>query len=72
MKAKAYKVEILVLDPENCRNEDDVKYFLENVKYLYPKVKSIQSREIEWDDDHPLNHKDTQDQAYKDLFGEEE
>jgi hypothetical protein len=56
MKAKAYKVEILVLDPENCRNEDDVKYFLENVKYLYPKVKSIQSREIEWDDDHPLNH----------------
>jgi len=69
MKAKAYKVELLVLDPENCRNEDDVKYFLENVKYLYPKVKSIQSREIEWDN-HPLNHKDTHDQAYKDLFGE--
>jgi hypothetical protein len=70
MKAKAYKVELLVIDLENL-NEDDVKYFLENVKYLYPMVKSIQSREIgEWSDDHPLNLVDTHDQAYKDLFEE--
>jgi len=70
MKAKAYKVELFVLDLENCINEDDVKYFLENVKYLYSVVKSIQSREIDWDDAHPINRKDTHDQAYKDLFGE--
>jgi len=70
MKAKVYKVELLIIDPENCRNQDDVIYFLENVKYLYPKVKSIKTAEIDWDDDHPLNKKDTQDQAYQELFEE--
>jgi hypothetical protein len=73
MKTKVYKVELLVIDHEHCCSEDDVRFFLENVKYsyLYPKVKSIQSRVIEeWTDDHPLNQKATCDQAYKDLFGE--
>jgi hypothetical protein len=70
MKAKVYKVELLIIDPENCRNQDDVIYFLENVKYLYPKVKSIKTAEIDWDDDHPLNKKDTQDQACQELFEE--
>lgn len=65
---KAYKVEILVLDFEHMP-EGDIVYFIENIKHLYPKVMSIQSKEIgEWNDDHPLNRKDTAKQTYDDLW----
>jgi hypothetical protein len=68
---KAYKVEVLVLDHE-CVGEDGVVYFLENVKYLYPKVMSIQSKEIgEWDYDNPLNRRDEAcREYYEHLFGD--
>ena len=66
---KAYKVEVLVLDNEQL-GEDSIKYLLENVKWVYPKIMSIQSKEIgEWDDDHPLNKKDEAEQYYQELFG---
>ena len=65
---KAFKVEILVLDFEHMP-EGDIVYFIESIKHLYPKVTSIQSKEIgEWDDDHPLNRKDTAKQTYDDLW----
>lgn len=68
MKAKAYKIELFILDVEGIR-EENVIYFLENVKYLYPKVMSVQSRELgEWYDDHPINKKDTYKQTYDELF----
>jgi hypothetical protein len=56
---KAYKVELLVLDLNNVGvNESTLLYDLE---YLFPKVMSVQSKEIgEWDDDHPLNKGDTE------------
>jgi hypothetical protein len=68
---KAYKIELLVVDHENC-GEDEIIFYLENVKYIYPSVMSIQSKDIgEWDDDHPLNKIDTAKQTYDDLFGDE-
>lgn len=69
---KAYKVELLVLDHENT-GEDGITFFLENVKYIYPKVMSIQSKEIgEFEDDHPLNQRDQCRQFYEELFKEEQ
>jgi hypothetical protein len=51
-------------------SEDDIVYFIENIKHLYPTVMSIQSKEIgEWNDDHPLNKKDTVKQTYEELWG---
>ncbi len=62
---KAYKVELLVLDHENigvCKET-----FREDFEYLFPRVMSIQSKEIgEWDDDHPLNFGDIE--FYNNLF----
>jgi hypothetical protein len=62
---KAYKVELLVLDHENigvCKET-----FREDFEYLFPRVMSIQSKEIgEWDDDHPLNRGDIE--FYNNLF----
>ena len=67
-KAKAYKIELLVVDFENFP-EDEIIYLLENVRHLYPSVMSIQSKEInDWDDDHPLNNRNTAKQAYKEMF----
>jgi hypothetical protein len=66
---KAYKVEVLVLGFEDM-SEDDIVYFIENIKHLYPTVMSIQSKEIgEWNDDHPLNKTDTIKQTYEELWG---
>lgn len=63
---KAYRVELLVVDTESV-GESEVTYLLQNVKDLYPKVKSVQSRDIgEWHDNHPLNQGD--EKYYQELF----
>ena len=68
MKAKAYKIELLVVDFENTP-EDEITYLLENVRHLYPSVMSIQSKDIDdWDDDHPLNKFDTMKQTCEEMF----
>lgn len=69
---KAYKVELLVID-HNDVGEGEITFVLEDVKYIYPKVMSIQSKDIgEWDDDHPLNQRDQYRPFYEKLFKEEQ
>jgi hypothetical protein len=69
---KAVKVEILILDFDGL-GEDEIISVIENTRYpnhcISPDVKSIESVEIEWDDNHPLNMKSTCDDAYNELFG---
>lgn len=68
MKAKAYKVELFVLDTEGIPQEEIIS-MLERTRYLYPSVVSIEGRELgEWKDDHPLNKPDTFQQTYNSLF----
>ena len=70
MKPKVYKMTLQVIDFEGT-SEEDIISTIENSKYFCVNVKDICSREIgEWNDDHPLNKKDTCDQAFKDLFKE--
>ena len=65
---KAYKVELCILDTE-LLGEATIVDILEGVKYVYPKVKSIQCRDIgQWHDNHPLNLGD--EQYYKELFSD--
>lgn len=69
---KAYKVELLVIDHDDV-GEGEITFVLEDVKYIYPKVMSIQSKDIgEWDDDHPLNQRDQYRPFYEELFKEEQ
>ncbi len=65
--AKVYKMEIIVIDFEE-RTEDAVCFYVENLRNLSSRVLSLQSVEVEWDDDHPLNRKDTQDAEVARLF----
>jgi hypothetical protein len=68
MKAKVYKIVLSIVDLDNMP-EEDVRYFLENVKYLDPSVISLETRDIEeWDDNHPLNQKETFKEEFERLF----
>ena len=67
MKANVYKIELLVIDTELYGTED-VIYTIQNEKYLSPEVMQIESVEVEWSDDHPLNNESTQEKAFYELF----
>lgn len=71
MKMNVYKIELCVLDFD-CLGEEEIKRVIENQKYpnycISPVVKTIESREIEWSDDHPLNKQTTADDEYRRLF----
>ncbi len=64
---KAYKLEILVIDFDEVG--DEIPSMIENARYpnhcINPDVKSVKVIDIgEWDDNHPLNKKDTSDEYY--------
>lgn len=68
---KAIKVELIFINHENIREEEDVRHELKNVKYLYPTILSLKSKEIgEWHDDHPLNKKETFSKTAKEIFNQ--
>jgi len=57
---KIHRITCLIVDP-NHPDTPASEYIglLENCKYVYPTVLSVESAEIgEWDDAHPLNHSD--------------
>jgi hypothetical protein len=70
-KTKVYKIELLIVDHDNI-GEDGVVALLENQRYpnraIYPSVQSIETREVYWSDNHPLNNLNTADEAYRKLF----
>jgi len=73
---KAYKIEIFVIDRDDI-GEEAVKQELECASYgndcIMPVVKSLKSADIgEWDDDHPLNKKDSCEAEYNRLFHSED
>ena len=68
-----HRVTICVLDFENW-NADEIRRVLDRDVFstaTYPSVMSVESRTIEhWTDDHPLNRKDTEADAMRELFDE--
>jgi len=69
MRATVYKAVLCIVDHEDMP-EESVINLLENVRYLYPNIISLESREIEeWDDEHPLNKKGTYEKTFEELFG---
>ena len=71
MKATVYKVTLSVLDFEGM-SQDDVINELENSRYLSVRVRDIESKAVEWSDDHPLNKRDTAESEFRRLFPEAE
>lgn len=70
---KVFKVELMITDHDKV-GEDGIISMLENTKFanwsISPTVMAIESREIEWTDDHPLNKFPTMKAAFEELFAE--
>ena len=57
---KAYKFEIIGFDPNGDCDLGSMIYELKTQKYFCSSIISVQSTEIdEWDDNHPLNNRNT-------------
>lgn len=72
---KVHKVILLVVDHDNL-GPDEVAGVLEHTRYpndcMYPSVMAIETKEVEWSDEHPLNRTDTHHIAFQQLFGDAE
>lgn len=68
---KVYRVELMIVDMDDIGGEA-IRDELENGHYgndcISPAVMLIDSRDVDWSDDHPLNKSGTADQAFADLF----
>lgn len=69
---KVHKVTILIVDSDDL-GKVAVRETLESTHYpnhcIAPQVMAIESVEVEWCDEHPLNRSDTVHAEYKRLFG---
>lgn len=66
---RVYKIELMVIDHENLGDEG-IKAALENTKYVFASVMGMDSRPIEWTDEHPLNNRRTSKAALEEMFAE--
>jgi len=69
---KVYKIEICIIDHDQL-GEKEIRDVIKHTRYpnhcIYPHIMSVEERDIgEWDDDHPMNQKDTFKSEYERLF----
>lgn len=71
---EVFKIELMIID-HDAVGKEGITALIEKARYpnraIDPKVKKIESREVEWSDDHPLNKRDTHEAAYAELFKKE-
>jgi hypothetical protein len=71
MATKIHKVTLLIVDTDDL-GRGGVIDVIENARYpnhcIGPQVMHIETREVEWTDDHPLNKHVTQRAEYERLF----
>jgi len=69
---EVHKIEVLVIDLDGI-GKNDVQSAIENARYpnrcISLDVMSIETREVDWSDEHPLNNSDKAEAEYKRLFG---
>jgi hypothetical protein len=68
---QVHKIELFVVDHDGLGGEE-VRDVLENARYpnrcIYPRVLSVDTRDIVWSDSHPLNRTSTADAEVERLF----
>lgn len=70
---KVYKATVIVVDAGDELNDSEVKLVIENTRYpnrcMSPHVIAVESVELgPWDDDLPINGRDTFDSEVERLF----
>ena len=71
MKIGVYKVTLLVIDTEGI-GAKAIKEHIENTKHVQPIVMGLETRTVDWSDDHPLNKSATCEAEFRRLFGGEQ
>jgi hypothetical protein len=70
---KVFKIEIMVIDFDQL-GEEGLRQELENARFpndcINLSVQNIESRDIDFSDDHPLNKRDSRHNEYLRLFKE--
>jgi hypothetical protein len=68
---KVYKITTCVVDHDEIGSQGIVDA-IEQTNYpndcIMPSVVSVEEREVEWDDTHPLNYEKTAGEAFRQLF----
>jgi hypothetical protein len=68
---KVHAVMLFIVDHDNL-GADEIQEVLENQRYpnhcIRPSVMRIDTREVEWTDQHPLNVTRTMRSAFEELF----
>ena len=71
MKTKVHKVTLYIVDHDQLGHEGVVET-IESTRYpnrcISPHVVDIETKEVEWSDDHPLNQTATCQIAFDELF----
>ena len=74
MTTKVHKITLLIVDHDDL-GAQEVVTVLENTRYpnrcVMPRIASIETREVDWDDGHPLNQNASWRKAFAALFGAE-
>lgn len=70
MKASVWKMEIVIIDHENISREDIETMLRERMRHISALVMSADKKEIEWNDNLPINQRDGWKDAVEKLFGE--
>jgi len=74
MKTAVHRIELLIIDHDAC-GADGVTVTLESTRYpnrcIAPRVMGVETREVEWSDEHPLNRFESMEVAYRALFRDE-
>lgn len=70
---RVFKIELFIVDHDKV-GADGIKEVIENQKFpnrcISPHVVRTESHEVQWNDDHPLNGRDTWRAAYEAMFHE--
>lgn len=71
---KVHKLTVMIVDHDRL-GANGVIQELENARFpndcLHPDVMAIETREVHWTDDHPLNYFNKQEAAFAALFAKD-
>lgn len=74
-KTKVHRAVLLIVDTDDI-GESGIRDVIPNTRYpnrcIAPEVMNVETREVAWDDHHPLNSKRTQREAFDELFAQDE
>lgn len=65
-----HKATLIIMDiNRNCATAKEITSVLKNLDYPeFVDVLSVETKKVEWSDEHPLNKAETRDAAIKELF----